>query len=246
MSEDSDEQPSRSELAERVDQLESTVQKMMPGRREMLRMGAASGAGLLAGGAGVWKNTERVRAQASGTVGGPDDRQNWFVEQLDVAGGANFRGSDLMNVGAAEVEVLNIGSSDLVATGDYFPLHAIPNWSDRIFSTSSTSYADGSEQMFIRFVGSDLYSSNLDLSWYLGGRADPQENSSIDVRIQDVIGGTTLAEKTGISSDTRGTLIDWTQQDLPSSDHGIKVQIKTSDGSSASLQEVMVVAGVSV
>jgi len=74
-------EPSKAELHERVEQLESTVAKMMPSRRDALRMGAAG----LAGAAGLRATTQPAAAStgSAGQIGDPSNRPDLFADTVD-------------------------------------------------------------------------------------------------------------------------------------------------------------------
>lgn len=82
-----DEQPDRKELANRVDELEQTVSKMLPDRRGVLKgLGAAA-----VGGAAVGASSGGASGQsAAGQIGTPDDRVDVFANNYDVAGETVF------------------------------------------------------------------------------------------------------------------------------------------------------------
>jgi len=82
-----DEEPSREELASRVDQLEQTVSKMLPDRRGVIKgLGAAA-----VGGAAVGASSGGASGQeATGQIGTPDDRVDVFANNYDVVGETSF------------------------------------------------------------------------------------------------------------------------------------------------------------
>jgi len=79
---DTTDEPSKAELHERVQQLESTVEKLMPSRRDALRMGAAG----IAGAAGLSAATQPADAStgSAGTIGSPSDRPDAFLDEANV------------------------------------------------------------------------------------------------------------------------------------------------------------------
>jgi len=79
---DTTDEPSKAELHERVEQLESTVEKLMPSRRDALRMGAAG----LAGAVGLSAATQPADAStgAAGTIGSSSDRPDAFLDEANV------------------------------------------------------------------------------------------------------------------------------------------------------------------
>jgi len=75
-------EPTKAELHERVEQLESTVEKLMPSRRDALRMGAAG----LAGAAGLSATTQTADAStgSAGQIGDVNNRPDAFLDEANV------------------------------------------------------------------------------------------------------------------------------------------------------------------
>jgi len=70
------------ELEERIDQLEDTIAKMLPGRRDALKLGGAAviGAAAMSGTASANAGTDNDQV---GTIGAdPDDYVDIYVEQI--------------------------------------------------------------------------------------------------------------------------------------------------------------------
>jgi len=95
---DSDE-PTKAELHDRVEKLESTVAKMMPSRRDALRMGAAG----LAGAAGLSAASQSAEAStgSAGAIGSTSDRPDLIADDVgprsiasDYLYAGEFSGSD--------------------------------------------------------------------------------------------------------------------------------------------------------
>jgi len=74
-------EPSKAELHERVQQLESTVQRMMPSRRDALRMGAAGLAG--AAGLGAASQSADAATGSAGTIGSTSNRPDLVSDEID-------------------------------------------------------------------------------------------------------------------------------------------------------------------
>jgi len=74
-------EPSKAELHDRVEKLESTVAKMMPSRRDALRMGAAGIAG--AAGLGAASQTADASTGSAGDIGDPNNRPDLFADTVD-------------------------------------------------------------------------------------------------------------------------------------------------------------------
>jgi len=77
---DSDE-PTKAELHDRVRKLESTVEKLMPSRRDALRMGAAGIAG--AAGLGAASQSADASTGSAGDIGDPNNRPDLFADDID-------------------------------------------------------------------------------------------------------------------------------------------------------------------
>jgi len=78
---DNTDEPSKAELHDRVRKLESTVAKMMPSRRDALKLGAAG----IAGAAGLSATTQPAEAStgSAGTIGSNSDRPTIFADDID-------------------------------------------------------------------------------------------------------------------------------------------------------------------
>jgi len=74
-------EPTKAELHDRVQQLESTVEKLMPSRRDALRMGAAG----IAGAAGLSATTQTAGAAtgSAGQIGDVNNRPDAFGDTVD-------------------------------------------------------------------------------------------------------------------------------------------------------------------
>jgi len=75
-------EPSKAELHDRVEKLESTVAKMMPSRRDALKLGAAG----IAGAAGLSAASQPADAStgSAGTIGSTSDRPDAFLDEANV------------------------------------------------------------------------------------------------------------------------------------------------------------------
>jgi len=72
--------PDTAELENRIEKLEATIEKMMPSRRDALKMGGAALAGgsLVAGSASALPQEDQV-----GTIGSSGQRVDLFAEDID-------------------------------------------------------------------------------------------------------------------------------------------------------------------
>jgi len=77
---DNTDEPTKAELHERVQQLESTVAKMMPSRRDALKLGAAGLAG--AAGLGAASQSADASTGSAGTIGSTSDRPDLIADDV--------------------------------------------------------------------------------------------------------------------------------------------------------------------
>jgi len=82
-------EPTKAELHDRVQQLESTVEKLMPSRRDALRMGVAGIAG--AAGLGAASQSADASTGSSGDIGDPNNRPDLFADTVDANNVAGAR-----------------------------------------------------------------------------------------------------------------------------------------------------------
>jgi hypothetical protein len=80
MTNDSD--PSKQELLDRVEQLESTVEKMLPSRRQALKLGAAGAASV--GGVSMLSDSADASTGSAGQIGDPQNRPDLFADTVDL------------------------------------------------------------------------------------------------------------------------------------------------------------------
>jgi Tfp pilus assembly protein FimT len=78
---DTTDEPTKSELHERVEQLESTVEKLMPSRRDALKLGAAGIAG--AAGLGAASQPAEAATGSAGQIGDVNNRPDVFADEVD-------------------------------------------------------------------------------------------------------------------------------------------------------------------
>jgi hypothetical protein len=85
---DNDVEPSKAELIERVEQLESEQQtlksqlkRMLPSRRDALKAGAAGAVGI--GALGVASDSAESATGSAGTIGSSSDRPDIFADEID-------------------------------------------------------------------------------------------------------------------------------------------------------------------
>jgi hypothetical protein len=98
-----DDEPQVEQLENRIDSLESTIEKMMPSRRDALKMGGAALAGgsLMAGTASADTVNEQV-----GTIGGPGQEVDLVSEDIDNSNQINTKDLSAQSV---DSDILSIG-----------------------------------------------------------------------------------------------------------------------------------------
>jgi len=89
---DNTDEPTKAELHDRVRKLESTVEKLMPSRRDALRMGAAGIAG--AAGLGAASQSAEASTGSAGQIGDVNNRPDVFADEANV-NQVNKLGGDL-------------------------------------------------------------------------------------------------------------------------------------------------------
>jgi hypothetical protein len=151
-------EPSKAELHDRVEKLESTVAKMMPSRRDALRMGAAG----IAGAAGLSATTQPADAStgSAGTIGSNSDRPDLFADDID----ANSLSGSVKNQGCRVFLSSNQGIS--VGTNAKIKFDREVFDSDGNFDTSSHDWTcpqDG------------LYLVNLQVEFSIGGNDETRQ-----------------------------------------------------------------------
>jgi len=134
-------EPSKAELHERVEQLESTVAKMMPSRRDALRMGAVGLAGAV--GVGAASQSADASTGSAGDIGDPSNRPDLFADTVDAnqltgsAGGIKTKTRVFVSGGSSANPV---------------PFDAVSYDPDSNYDTSANEYiapADGTYQITV-------------------------------------------------------------------------------------------------
>jgi len=136
---DNTDEPSKAELHDRVRELESTVEKLMPSRRDALRLGAAG----IAGAAGLSATTQPAEAStgSAGQIGDSSNRPDLFADTVDanqLSGSAGF----------IKTKTRAFLSSD--SSADPIPFDSVTYDPDNNFDTTTNEYtvpADGTYQI---------------------------------------------------------------------------------------------------
>jgi len=111
--------PDTAELENRIDELEATIQRMMPNRREVIGM---AGAGLA--GAGLMSGTASAGTNQVGTIGTSNDPVDVVLEDatgVDTISGTSIDISDLNSLSGSNISISGldlINGDDLVTSAE--------------------------------------------------------------------------------------------------------------------------------
>jgi len=97
-------------LQDRVDELEATVSKMLPSRRDALKLGAAGAVGAV----GMAGSASAQNSNQVGTIGTDSDRVDVNAEDIDAVSVS----TDVASIGAGDVETRTLSIS--TSTSDIF------------------------------------------------------------------------------------------------------------------------------
>jgi len=112
-------EPDRQELEDRIDELEQTIAKMLPGRRDALKLGGAA----LLGGAAM-SGTASAGTSSTGTIGTANDPVDVVLEDatgVDTISGTSIEISDLNSLSGSNISITDLDSingDDLVTSGE--------------------------------------------------------------------------------------------------------------------------------
>jgi len=145
-------EPSKGELHDRVQQLESTVEKLMPSRRDALRMGAAGIAG--AAGLNAASGSADASTGSAGTIGSSSDRPTIFADDID----ANSLTGSIKNQGCR----VFLSSDQSVSTGSRARIQFDTKSydSDSNFDTSSHTWTCPETGLYAASLQVDFKSGN--------------------------------------------------------------------------------------
>jgi len=137
---DNTDEPSKAELHDRVEKLESTVAKMMPSRRDALRMGAAG----IAGAAGLSATSQSAEAStgSAGDIGAPNNRPDLFADTVDA--------NQLTGVSTGGIKTKTRAFLSTDSSVDPIPFDSVSYDPDNNFNTTTNEYitpADGTYQI---------------------------------------------------------------------------------------------------
>jgi len=102
---DMSDEPDRQELEDRIDELEQTIAKMLPGRRDALKLGGAA----LLGGAAM-SGTASAGTSSTGTIGTSGSPVDVVLE--DATGVDTINGDDLVTSDAGKDFQVQIDGTD--------------------------------------------------------------------------------------------------------------------------------------
>jgi len=112
-------EPDRQELEDRIDELEQTIAKMLPSRRDALKLGGAA----LLGGAAM-SGTASAGTSSTGTIGTANDPVDVVLEDasgVDTISGTSIDISDLNSLSGSNVSISGldlINGDDLVTSAE--------------------------------------------------------------------------------------------------------------------------------
>jgi len=228
---DNTDEPSKAELHDRVQQLESTVAKMMPSRRDALKLGAAG----IAGAAGLSATSQSAEAStgSAGDIGAPNNRPDVFADTVD----ANSLSGSVKNQGC-RVFLSSDQSINTDITKIQFDSKVYD--SDNNFDTSSHSWT---------CPQNGLYAVNLQVK-FVGGGGD--QNRELFIGDQNPFSANEGASNRQNSSDSGDRLSVSTINKYTSGDtiagHAINSNtagtLSSSSDSSGSFLEVAFLGGL--
>jgi len=127
---DNTDEPTKAELHDRVRKLESTVEKLMPSRRDALRMGAAGLAG--AAGLGAASQSAEASTGSAGDIGDPNNRPDLFADEIDA--------NQLTGVSTGGIKTKTRVSLSSSSTATPVPFDTITFDPDGNFDTTANEY----------------------------------------------------------------------------------------------------------
>lgn len=160
---DNTDEPTKAELHDRVRNLESIVEKLMPSRRDALKLGAAG----IAGAVGLSATTQPADAStgSAGDIGDPNNRPDLFADTVDA--------NQLSGVSTGGIKTKTRAFLSTSSSADPIPFDSVSYDPDNNFDTSTHEYivpANGTYQITL--------SARLDRSVSAGTRAVFRVNSN--------------------------------------------------------------------
>jgi len=184
---DTTDEPTKAELHDRVQQLESTVEKLMPSRRDALKLGAVG----IAGAAGLGAATQPADAStgSAGTIGSSGSRPDLLADEID----ANTLSGSIKNQGCRVF--LSSGQSISQSAREKIQFDTEAYDSDNNFDTSTHNWTcpqDG------------LYMANLQVR--IGGSGGDQSRQLVIGTATDALPDNEGAVSQHVSSDNEDRL----------------------------------------
>jgi len=187
---DNTDEPTKAELHERVQQLESTVAKMMPSRRDALKLGAAGIAG--AAGLGATSQSAEASTGSAGTIGSSGSRPDLFADDID----ANSLSGSIKNQGCRVFLSSQQTISQSTPTKIQFDREGYDSGNN--FSTSSHDWT---------CPETGLYAVNLQVE-FLGGASGDQRRTEIGTTASNI--STDEGSRTEIAASTSDARVQTT------------------------------------
>jgi len=127
---DTTDEPTKDDLHERVQQLESTVEKLMPSRRDTLRMGVAGLVG--AAGVGATSGAATASTGSAGQIGDVNNRPDVFADTVDA--------NQLTGVSTGGIKTKTRAFLSSNSSANPVPFDAVTFDPDNNFDTSANEY----------------------------------------------------------------------------------------------------------
>jgi len=168
---DNTDEPTKAELHDRVEKLESTVAKMMPSRRDALKLGAAG----IAGAAGLSATSQSAEAStgSAGQIGDPNNRPDVFADTVDA--------NQLTGVSTGGIQTKTRAFVSSNTSADPLPFDSVSYDPDNNFDTTNHEYivpANGTYQLSVNVrlnfstATGDLAPFNIEINGNVQSRAE--------------------------------------------------------------------------
>jgi len=154
---DQSQEPTRDELETRVEQLEQTVQQMLPSRRDALKLG---GTALAAGALGsAASGSASAGTQSVGTIGSASSPVDVEVEDINPNStrAVNYNNNEITNVSSLSTEQVDTSNgyswTEVTGSRSFDTEETAPADRDIWFVMSAVSSADGTNIEFNVLIG---------------------------------------------------------------------------------------------
>jgi len=181
------------QLENRIDTLENTIEKMMPSRRDALKMGGAA----LIGGAAM-SGTASAGSNQRGTIGDKDATPPKLVdlhsEDID---NADTVTTDTLDATTVDTDSLNIDGTTLASQGGFFPLVSHTNYSRTgPGTTDTTNFLSDFDYSAFRINLDEIVPAGAQLAFHIF--MDVVGPQNVDFRLRDVVVDQTLLQRNDV------------------------------------------------